>query len=338
VRTREYEVDGKQRIGAPRHAYYGASYLVFRLPGLGLAFDTVWSILNLVAEHHTPKILVVKNRPKSDYLMHARQVDTELVYWLEVADVRGRICTDPELQLQHLEEYKMFVGEYQVWGAENDVRAVLQPLLEGLTIRTQNYVYGYAVQQLESGKIALAEEAIGTTYEHRDKHSHVVILCGPSGSGKSTFTANNYPDYTIVSLDELRQKFNNDRGSQKNKGKIIQFAKDQLRAELRNKSDVVWDATNLRKDFRSIVSTLAQNYHAIVTLVAFIAPEETIFKNNKERAHSVSKQVLKTQIERYQMPMLDEAHQFCVVDHDGEVVFQSGHYSLAPKTLAVQEK
>jgi len=325
-RTRAYEADGKQRIGAPKHAYYGASYLAFKLPGLGLEFETMWSILNLVAEHHTPKILVVRNKPKPDYLLHARQVDTELVYWLEIADVRGRICPDVELQLQHMEEYRMFAHEYELWGRESDIRTSLQQSLEGLSGRAQNYVFGHAVQQLESGKITMAEEAIATTYEHRDNHSHVVVLCGPSGSGKSTYTSKNYPDYALISLDELREKFNNDRGSQKNKGQIIQFAKDQLRENLRNKSDVVWDATNLRKDFRSIISTLAQNYHALVTLIVFIAPEDTIFRSNKERTHSVSKKVLQTQFERYQIPLLDEAHQLFVVNQEGNVVFQSGHY------------
>ena len=327
MRTRVYVKDGEERIGAPMHAYYGASYLAFKLPGLELAFSTIWSILSLVAEHHTPKMLVVKNKPKSEYFLHARQVNTELVYWLEVADMRGRTCSDPEHQLQCLEEYRMFAEEYGVWGRENDVQSALKPSLADLSVKTQNYVYGYAVQQLETGKIVQPEEALATTYEHRDDHSRVVILCGPSGSGKSTFIAKNYPDYAIVSLDDLRERFNNDRSSQKNKGQIIQFAKEQLRTELRNKKDVIWDATNVRKDFRSVISTLAQNYHALVVLVVFIVPEETLYKNNRERVNCVSEDVLKTQIERYQMPLLCEAHQLCVVDLTGDVVCESGRFS-----------
>jgi len=326
VRTRVYVADGKERIGAPKHAYYGASYLAFKLPGLELEFATIWSVLSLVAEHHTPKLLVVKNKPQSEYFLHARQVNTELVYWLELADIRGRICSDPEHQLQCLEEYRMFAEEYGVWGNENDVRSALKPMLQGLSEKARNYVFGYAVQQLETGKIVLAEEALGTTYEHREEHSRVVILCGPSGSGKSTFIAKNYPDYAIVSLDDLREKFNADRSSQKNKGQIIQFAKEQLRSELRNKNDVIWDATNVRKDFRSIVGSLGENYHALVILIVFIVPEETLYKNNQERAHRVSKDVLKKQLERYQMPLLCEAHQLCVVDQDGAVVYESGRF------------
>jgi len=324
IRTRAYEVDGMQRIGAPMHAYYGASYLAFKLPGLELEFETIWSILTLVAEHHTPKILVVKNKPKSEYLLHSRQVSTELVYWLELADVRGRKCPDPDYQLQCLEEYRMFAEEYDIWGVESDIRSSLLPSLENLSSRAQNYIYGHAVKQLETGKITQAEEAIATTYEYRDKHSRLVILCGPSASGKSTFISKNYPAFTTISLDELREKFNHDRGSQKNKGKIIQYAKEQLREELRNKRDVIWDATNLRQDFRSIISTIGQNYHALVTLVVFIVPEATLFQNNKAREHSVPMAVLQTQIERYQMPMLFEAHQLCVVDKSGSVVYESG--------------
>jgi len=204
VRTRAYESDGKERIGAPKHAYYGASYLAFKLPGLELEFSAIWLILTLVAEHHTPKYLVIKNKSVSEYFLHARQVNTELVYWLEIADVRGRICSDREYQLQCLEEYRMFSEEYGVWGCEPDVRTALTPSLHGLPVDTQDYVYGHAVQQLENGKITIAEEAIGTTYEHRDNHSRVVMLCGPGGSGKSTFIAKNYPHYALISLDNLR--------------------------------------------------------------------------------------------------------------------------------------
>jgi len=332
VRTSEYEIDGERRIGAPKHAYYGASYLAFKLPGLDLDFATIWSVLSLVAEHHTPKILVVRNKPKSDYFLHARQVNTELVYWLEIADIRGRICPDPERQLQYLEEYRMFAEEYGVWGNKTDVRTTLEPVLAGLSEKTQNYIYAHAVQQLETGKVVMAEEAIATTYEHRDEHARVVILCGPSGSGKSTFVNSHYPEYSIISLDDLREKFNTDRSSQKNKGQIIQYAKEQLRAELRSKNDVVWDATNLRKDFRSIISTLGQNYHALVTLVVFILPQSAFYKNNKDRVHSISNEILDTQIARYQIPLLFESHQFRVVDQSGKVVYESGVYSSSMRS------
>ena len=327
VRTRHFEMDGEQRIGSPQHAYYGSSYLAFKLPNLELEFEVIWSILCVVAEHHTPRLLVTKNLTKSDYFKHARQANTELVYWLEVADIRGRLCPDPELQIQQLDEYRMFSEEYKVWGKEYDVRTELTPSLKGLPKRAQDYIYGYAIQQLESGKIYSAEEALGTTYQNRDSHSHVVILCGPSGSGKSSFTKINYPGYSVVSLDDLRDQINGDRGSQKNKGQIMQLAKEQLRVQLRKQGDVVWDATNLRKDFRSIVSTLSQDYRALVTLVVFIQPERSIHKNNQQRQHSVASDVLNTQIDRYQMPLLSEAHQVLVIGADGEAVFQSGQYS-----------
>lgn len=326
VRTRRYEIDGQIRIGAPKHAYYGASYLAFKLTELDLDFATIWTILGLVAEHHTPKLLVTKNKSRSHYLKHARQVNTELVYWLEVADIRGRECPDPEHQLQCLEEFRMFAEEYRVWGTESDVRSVLSPLLCDLNDPVQDYVYAHAIKQLESGKITMAEEAIATTYEHRENHPHVIVLCGPSGSGKSTWIQKNYSDYAVVSLDDLRDKFNGDRSSQKNRGQIIQHAKEQLRIALRSKGKVIWDATNLRQDFRSIICTLSTDYHALVTLAVFLMPESQIERKNRERKNSVPDDVLKNQIARYQFPLLDEAHQYMVLDGNGEVVYRSGYF------------
>lgn len=326
VRSRRYEIDGVERIGAPQHAFFGRSYLAFKLPELELPFQVIWTVLNLVGEHHTPKKLIINNAPKSDFYSLARQANTELLYWLEIADIRGRICPDPNHQLQYLEEYRMFAEEYGVWNKELDVRTALASSLTVLPHQSQNYVYAYAIHQMESGKINMPEEALATTYQHRDDHPHLVVLCGPSGSGKSSWQKNNYPGYTVISLDNLRQKFNGDRNSQDNKGQIIQYAKEQLREALRSSGNVIWDATNLRKDFRSIVCTLGRDYHALVTLIVFLLPETQIVKNNRKRQHNVSDSVLQKQLNTYQIPLLSEAHQTQIVDGNGVVQYRSGYY------------
>ncbi|MGB1011229.1 MAG: HD domain-containing protein, partial [Thiolinea sp.] len=102
IRTRPFEIAGVQRIGAPQHEAYGRSYLAFKLLELALPFQVVWTVLNLVGEHHMPKRLSVKNGSQADYQTLARQADTELLYWLEVADMRGRICPDLQQQLLYL--------------------------------------------------------------------------------------------------------------------------------------------------------------------------------------------------------------------------------------------
>jgi len=326
VRTRSLEIQGIERIASPQHESVGRSYLAFKLTELNLSFKVVWVVLNLVGEHHMPKLLAVKNKPAHDYWCLARQADTELLYWLEVADMRGRICPDLNKQLLNLEEFKLFAEEYAVWGQKLDVRSILTPQLDKLDARAQNYVYAHALYQLENGKISQPEEALATTYQHREQHPHLVVMCAPSGSGKSSWIAQHYPDYVLVSLDELRKKFNGDRSSQKNKGQILQASKEQLKVALRQKQGVVWDATNIRSDYRAIITGLGRDYHALITLVVFLLPEKLIYKNNRKRQYSVPDNVLDKQLNGYQLPLLSEAHQYQIVDEKGETLYRSGYY------------
>ena len=330
VRTRKFDLNGTERIGAPQHASVGRSYLAFKLPELELSFEVVWNVLNLVGEHHTPKKLIVNNSDPSRFYALARQANTELLYWLEFADIRGRICPDPAEQLQTLEEFRMFAEEYGVWGMPRDVHTELSEALNSLPESAADYVYAHALQQLESGKINLPLEAIGTTYQNRDHHSNLVVLCGPAGSGKSFWHSQHLQGFTVISLDDLRQQFNGNRESQDNSGQIRQHAKEQLKTALRKKANVVWDATNLRTDFRSVVCTLGRDYHALVTMVVFLGPQRRIETNNRGRIHSVPDSVLRQQLSRYQLPLLGESHQYQIVDINGDVLYRAGYYQSDP--------
>lgn len=329
VRTRAVEIQGIVRIASPQHESVGRSYLAFKLSALNLPFYVVWTVLNLVGEHHMPKLLAVKNKSEYDYWCLARQADTELLYWLEVADMTGRFCPDLKQQLLNLEEFKLFAEEYRVWGQTLNVRSNLKPYLDKLGSAVQDYVYAHALYQLENGKITQPEEALATTYQHREEHSHLVVMCAPSGSGKSSWIAQHYPDYALVSLDELREKFNGARSSQKNKGQILQASKEQLKAALRQKQGVVWDATNIRSDYRAIISGLGLDYHALVTMVVFLLPEKLIYQNNRNRQYSVPDIVLDKQLDGYQLPLLSEAHQYQIIGEKGETLYRSGYYQEA---------
>lgn len=326
VRTKTAEIKGVERVISPQHEAIGRSYLAFKLMGLDLSFPVIWTVLNLVGEHNKPKLLMIKNQLQHHFWKLARQADMELLYWLEVADMSGRICPDLQQQLLYLDEYRLFSEEYQVWKQPLDIHTILAPHIDGLSAIEQNYVYAQAITGMESGRLSMAEEVIAMTYQHRKNHPHLVVMSGPSGSGKSSWIEVNYPDYILISLDELRTKINGKRNIQKNKGQIIQAAKEQLKVALRSKQGVIWDATNLRSDFRSIICGLGRDYHALVSLIVFLLPEEQLFRQNKQREFDVPESVLHKQLESYQFPMLNEAHQFQVIGNKGKTLFKSGYY------------
>ncbi|PCK08022.1 MAG: hypothetical protein COA42_11295 [Alteromonadaceae bacterium] len=320
--TKRREINGAERVIAPQHEGMGRSYLAYRLCEFGLERWKIQALMGLVGEHQMPKLLVIKNRSRGDYWRLARKANHELLYWLEVADMKGRICEDLHEQLSLLDEFKLFSEEYGVWGntAEQSISALLAPLISDLNESEQAYVYGYAQYELERDTITIVEEAIAKTYPHRSAYSDLVILCGPSGSGKSSWIKQNIPQHRIISLDDIRAEVCGDRSDQNQNGKVLAIAKERLRESLRIQQAAVWDATSLRLDFRDHVAQLGRNYHALVTLVVFQLPPKVIFDRNRNRAFAVPDNVLDRQIETLQWPTPDEVHRYIVVDETGKSI------------------
>ncbi|MBU2711448.1 AAA family ATPase [Zooshikella harenae] len=328
VTVREREVQAIRRIVSPQHEAVGRSYLAFLLPELELSHEVIYLIMGLVGEHHRPKLLMVKNQGPEHFWLLSRCVDIELVYWLEVADMCGRICLDIKTQLMYLEEFKLFCKEYGVWKSDihNEWQHQLENTLKLLPDGCQDYVYSRAIYDMERATISTVEEAVAKTYQRRECFAELMVLCGPSGSGKSTWVKQQ-SNYQVISLDVIRQEINGHAASQANVGKVLHLAKDRLKACLRKGVNVIWDATNLRYDFRKIVCDIGKDYHALVTLVVFQVPRSTIYQGNRNRTQAVPDEVLARQFISYQWPTPDEAHRYCIVNDKGQTLLKHGYYS-----------
>lgn len=329
--TRTMMIQEKERIASPQHESIGRSYLAFRLMALPLSFQVIWTVLGLVGEHHMPKLLVLKNKSEAEYLSLSRRADMELLYWLEVADMRGRVCPDLDMQLMYLAEFKLFAQEYQSW-QQPYCAAEIIPMLSQEPTQAQHYIYAYALYQRTQGDIVMAEEALAKTYRHKMQHAQLWVMCGPSGIGKSCWIQRHCTDAVLISLDEIRAELDGCRRSQKNNGRVLQLAKQRLKACLSAGKCVVWDATNLRRDFRQQVCDLGRDYHALVTLVVFLAPCQTIIKGNANREYAVPDDVLQQQLARYQFPLLDEAHRYRVIGPDGATLWQAPQGGWLPES------
>jgi len=311
--TKPMEIKGRIRIASPHHETLGRSYLAPILAAMPLSFGVIWQILGMVGEHHMPKLLVVKNQTKGPYLALSRRANCELLYWLEIADMRGRICPDRHIQLQYLDEFKMFAQEYGVWNSAYFPNELI-PLISDESKQARRFILMSAITDMQASAISMPEEAIARCYPHKNRYSHLVVLCGPSGSGKSSYAARHYKDYACISLDEIREEINGNRSSQKNPGEVLHLAKDRLKAYLRAKQNVIWDATNLRSDFRKILCDFGFDYHALVTLIVFLHSHKSLKAANSKRTHAVPEIVLSKQLQNFQFPLVDEAHEYIVVD------------------------
>lgn len=324
--TREKEINGELRIVAPKHEERGAAYLATRLIQLPLNHSDMLTIISLVGWHQQPKLLVVRNKDYADYFALSRNTDLELLYWLELADMRGRICADLSQQIDLLEQYKLFAQDYGLWSQTVNCQKHLAELQIKSDKRQQCYLDNVATYQLVHDEIKTAPQAIAKNYGAGESYSHLYVTCGISGSGKSTWIAANLPNFEVISLDDIRREINGKANCQKHRGQVLQLAKQRLKFALANKINVVWDATNIRYDFRKIICDLGTNYGALVTMIVFQIEEKALRRNNTNRQRNVSDHVINSQLDKLQWPWPTEAHRMIYIDENGVQLNQIGRF------------
>ena len=320
--TRKMTIRGQQRIGSPDHEAKGRSYLAFQLMKLPLPISVIWTVLGLVGEHQMPKMLVVQKMDHGAYIALSRRADVALLYWLERADMQGRIGEAIPQQLQYLEQYRQQCEAYGLWHQTFSTDE-LDRLIAHESPNAQRYLKSLVVETMQRGTCASLKSAIAKLSRHKDEHAHLILLCGPSGIGKSRYVAHHCHDMSVISLDAIREELWGDRTCQDNPKSVVATAQQRLKQYLREKHTVVWDATNLRQDYRKPLYAMARDQHALITLVIFLAPETAIYSGNANRAHSVPKAVVAAQIAKYQFPRISDVHHVIAVDGEGHILFES---------------
>ncbi len=305
ITTKEKEIQNKIRIVSPYHEEKARNYLFFKLSPL-VPKHLIMPIIELAGYHQLPKLLVVKDKTKKDYLALSRKAPLHLFYYLELADMRGRFCSDKQEQLDYLEMFKLYAIDYNLWHKqpyEEEKSFIFNEFKDPLMA---NFVFSSFCKNIENGNIFSIEEEISKSF-HYKHNSHCVVMCGLSGSGKSTFIKNNFTDYNIVSLDNIREELTGKRSDHSQEGRVKDLAKQQLKSYLGKKQNVVWDATNYRKDFRNIPLGLAQDYNAFSELFVLHTTLQQCLKNNKDRIHSIPEDVIHKQMDNFELPEIDEA-------------------------------
>ncbi|MEQ1571875.1 MAG: AAA family ATPase [Myxococcota bacterium] len=333
--TTTAELRGVVRTVAPKHEERGRGMVAQGLLELGLPYRAVRDVMALVGYHQAPKLLVVKDRPDSAWRNLARKAPLHLLYALEQADMRGRVCPDLPDQLAVLDLFREQSERLGLWGrrAYDDWHAELAPSLPP-DPELVDYVLGRAVTDHEAGDVAVPSEALARSYGAWSGpgagFGQLWVLVGPSGSGKSTWAERNLPGAVWISLDALRDELTGDRSDQSANGEVRQEATRRLKQALAARRTVVWDATNLRADFRRPLVQLARAYGASTTLVVVHRTTAAIRAGNRGRAHPVDARVLADQLDRYQWPEEDEADRVLVVGEGTGELYRAGFWAPPP--------
>ncbi len=320
--TRKMTIRGQQRIGSPDHEAKGRSYLAFQLMKLPLPISVIWTVLGLVGEHQMPKMLVVQNMDHGAYIALSRRADLALLYWLERADMQGRMGEAIPQQLQYLEQYRQHSKAYGLWHQPFSTDE-LDRLITHESQPAQRYLKSLVIESMQRGTCVSVKNAIAKLSRHKDEHAHLILLCGPSGIGKSRYVERHCQNMSVVSLDAIREELWGNRACQDNPELVVATAQQKLKHYLHEKHNIVWDATNLRQDYRKPLYAMARNQHALITLVIFLAPETAIYSGNANRPHAVPKAVVAAQIAKYQFPRISDVHHVIAVDGEGHILFES---------------
>ena len=289
------------RVKASKHEEKGKHYLVFNFLKLMedtyITKDVYTNVLELVGQHQKPKLLVIRDEPDYKYHRLMNDIDYKLLYILELADMKGRTCEDKDIQLMYLEEFK----------------DKCEQLIE--TTLTFDHEHAPTGFQIKRGLYDLAHNRVTNISEFKAKYyenskSYLTIMCGISGSGKSTYIADRIkdnPNYIVISLDDIRAELSY-REDQSRNGEVIQLAKQRLKQALAKGSNVIWDATNTRKEFRDVLVQIGLDYNSFVAIQIILNTEDNIRKQNVNREHAVPDYVITKQIKQFQFPTKSEAH------------------------------
>ncbi|MFJ8072503.1 RNA ligase family protein [Streptomyces sp. NPDC096176] len=197
--------------------------------------------------------------------------------------------------------------------------AGLRDAFAGLAPDAADRCRAEAREAYAQGRIRTVEEAVAATWRWRSgDFPRLIQMVGPSGSGKSTFARGIAGVDAYVSLDDLREA-RGSRADQKANGAILRAGLDRLDAALDAGGTVVWDATSLNRQQRSLVHTVAQRRDALVTHAVVLVDEDELTGRNERREHPVPPQVLTTQLHRFGPPYPGEAHRTWYIGMSGTV-------------------
>jgi predicted kinase len=316
ITTKRREINGVERVVAPKHEYFGMSYLFYRFDNK-MTENERTHILNLIGYHQVPKLLVIKNKNEWHYRQLTRNTNGKLFYIHQLADMKGRTCKDKELQLLYLEEFKMFCEEYNCFNTKSNMYRILKEKIIEVSEQELNnsellYLSRKTLEDLINNEYSDPSVGVFKHFTHKSSYSRAFVMCGLSGSGKSTLSNQLQKLFSItrvISLDEIRKKYKINNTNRKSvDGSVLQEATKLFKEALAAKEDVIWDACNLRRDFRDKITKLISDYNGI-SVLAFVANSvETSIKNDskREKCSFIGEDVIKDQVKSFQYPERNE--------------------------------
>jgi putative nucleotidyltransferase with HDIG domain len=288
--TKEEFRDGRTCIVAPHHAAVGEKmareilYKTFKVP-----FHIREHICSLVRYHGVP--LWGEDNDQNKYEMKLLNISTrcnmKLLKMLSEADMIGRHCNDRKEKLETVEMFGYQCEDLGIYGKEKEYK-------------NPDFKYHALNHYL----------VVDQEYPIYDETEFVVhMLSGIAGSGKDTYIKNNLNKYLEeVSLDGIRREKGISPTDKKRNGQVIQMAKEQCKVLMREKSDFIFNATNITESMRSKWIRLFMEYGGRVLIHYIESPYKDLIRQNHNRDYKVPEDVIEDMIQKLEIPTYKEAH------------------------------
>ena len=313
TKTIHSDIYNRTCVISPNHEQKGMDYLFHKLLNYVnhknpdyrdfITFNEVIDIIGAVGYHQMPKKILSKNFNQFSLADCARKAKPYLLYYLEVADFKGRHCDDIHSQLDYLELFRSYMEDYNYFKG-----------FEKTSLNIDNeYILHKGFELLKNGDISMIEEAHAKFFQEKEDYSNLVVLTGLSGVGKSTYINKNYSSYHLISLDNIREELTF-RSDQSDPALITRIARDELKKLLAKKENVVFDATNIRFELREKILNIGHNYGALNTLIFMADGVDNIIARDKKREYSVGEKTILNQEYSFQTPEKSETHNVIWVD------------------------
>lgn len=278
--TKTIDIEGKDRVISPRHPQVGASYLQYRLD-LGNK-ELEKEVIDVVMHHHDVKKCILGNSFESEILYITRNVAGKLLYLLEVADIKGRICPEKDMLLFDLEIFKEYAERTNCFYEKGDLdKRLIEYFKEsGINVDINSHSFIKTKYDLLNGIID--EPHTGLTKHYQNINPSIgYVLVGLSGSGKTT-TASKIAKAehveTIISTDSMR------KGNKKEDRKeAYRLMLEKVKECLREKKSFIVDATNIRADSRDRIHELICQYDGLSCVVYIDTNINKCIENDKTR-------------------------------------------------------
>lgn len=263
-------------------------------------------ILNLVEYHGHPKRLVQNGSDDLRFKQLSLEASMEQLYQVEVADFTGRTGEIPGVEsLKMLDAFKERSKSLDVWN-----HAYWIPNSDKLQIYTYNLarwnILFHDADETKIEKFASYDKLI------YDKPFELVLLIGAPGSGKTTYCSTIFPHVEKVSMDDERARLGDVNDMSKNQ-EVYETCYRKLVHNMKNRISSIWDATSVNRKMRYRLVDMARQKGAIIRMVFFDVPLETILERNRNRDRVVPDKVVEDYYRRLQVPASYEYDRFFVV-------------------------